>query len=77
MLIEVDQTLFNRSTRTFSVEASDVGLTPGKFPKFIDLQSAGGLEARFDVQTLITFKGELAGIKYTNASTLSLKIFNN
>lgn len=76
-VLPVEKFTFNKDTRTFSADASDLGLPVGVWPEKITLRNEQGLEADFYFREDLRFHGEFAGMEYANASTLSVKIFND
>lgn len=68
---------FDKNTRSFCAEASSCGLKPGQWPKVVNLVNDEGVEATFNVRLPIGVGGQFFGFRYTNASTLSVKIFND
>jgi len=73
----VDQFDFDPNIRGFSADASELGLGVGDWPEQVRLVSAEGLESTFEIRTPMVFHGDLAGFRYTNGSTLQVKIFND
>ena len=69
---------WDKTTRTFSACASDIGLGVGRWPDAIEVQNKEvPATGNFYKTSVVNLCGIFAGYIYTNASTLSLKIFNN
>jgi len=73
----VNKFTFDKDTRTFAADASDLGLAPAVWPEEITVVNDIGLEAKFEIRTPVNFKRGFVGYRYTNASTLAVMIYND
>ena len=57
-------------------EASEIGLAPGEWPAEIELYGEPG-SAVWYIATPMSHSGQFVGYNYANASTVTLKIYND
>ena len=76
--VELSNFGWNNDYRCYITEASTIGLAPGYWVDEIEVWDRNtGREAIFYKGKAMKFQGELQGYSYGNASTITLKVYND
>lgn len=80
LCLSIKKFTYNEDHRTLTSEASDLGfpIRIGMWPESVMVfNSDNGVEAEFFKKKTISFRGEIVGMEYYNASTKTLRIYND
>jgi hypothetical protein len=75
--VSTHQCTWSDSFRAWTVEASTIGLAPGDWPDVIELSRDGVGPMEWFIGKPIIHAGELLGYNYVNASTITIKVYND